>query len=664
MGYIGNPLDPWGAADPATAYGAAFEAMAASDAYDVLVLVHDFPYRSLPSEVATANEVTGALLAATAERSAILPVYVSLTSGEPPPETKALLDGTGHGAPLLRGATEAFRAIAEVADWEARHAARTEGGPWRTGWPALAADRTSYGTDPSAGRAAPRASIALSERESLAFLAAAGIAVTEAVAVSDAPTAVAAARRMGHAVALKLDAVGLVHKTELGGIALGLRGDDAVYSAALGLLETGRRHGLAVRGLLVEPMAPHGLELILGLRRDPQFGPAVVVGLGGTLTEVLDDVAIRLAPIDATAADAMLDDLRGARLLRGVRGRAPVDRAAVVTMLVALGQLGARPAGRPRGRSQPGHRDGRRRARGRRLGRPGGTPTMTADEPVLLTARTPWGVRLTLNRPAKLNALSGDLVRALTDAIDAAEADRDVRVIVIEGAGRAFSAGYDLTEEAEGGIGGPVQWRELLAADVAATLHVLDCSKPVIAQVHGYALAGGLELAMACDLIVAAEGTKLGEPEIRYGSAPVTLLMPYLIGQKKTRELLLTGDLIDAVEAERIGLDQPRRPSRPARGRGRRARRPPGPNPARGDGPDEANAQPGDGHGRVQAGGRGRARSRSDHQRRRHPRAARVGRDRPARWPQGGTRLARQALRRASRRGAAARLRWSRKGPR
>ena len=139
-------------------------------------------------------------------------------------------------------------------------------------------------------------------------------------------------------------------------------------------------------------------------------------------------------------------------------------------------------------------------------------------------------------------------------AIDAAAADPRVRVIVIEGAGRAFSAGYDLTEEAEGGTHGPVEWRELLAADVAATLRILDCPKPVIAQVHGYALAGGLELAMACDLVVAAEGTKLGEPEIRYGSAPVTLLMPYLIGQKKTRELLLTGDLIDAVEAERIGL--------------------------------------------------------------------------------------------------------------
>lgn len=179
---------------------------------------------------------------------------------------------------------------------------------------------------------------------------------------------------------------------------------------------------------------------------------------------------------------------------------------------------------------------------------------MTAEAPVLLTTVTPWGVRLTLNRPAKLNALSSELVEALDAAIAAATADPDVRVIVLEGAGRAFSSGYDLTEEAEGAITGPVAWRDALAVDVAATLRILDCPKPVVAQVHGYALAGGLELAMACDLVVAAEGTRFGEPEIRYGSAPVTLLMPYLVGQKKTRELLLTGDLIDAVEAERIGL--------------------------------------------------------------------------------------------------------------
>jgi len=160
-------------------------------------------------------------------------------------------------------------------------------------------------------------------------------------------------------------------------------------------------------------------------------------------------------------------------------------------------------------------------------------------------------VRLTLNRPAKLNAISRELREALTAAIDEAAADPEVRVIVIAGAGRAFCAGYDLSEEQPGDAWG---WREILAEDVAATLAIWRCPKPVIAQVHGYALAGGLELAMACDLVVAAEDAQVGEPEIRFGSAPVTLLMPYLVGQKKTRELLFTGDLVDGVEAARLGL--------------------------------------------------------------------------------------------------------------
>jgi enoyl-CoA hydratase len=176
---------------------------------------------------------------------------------------------------------------------------------------------------------------------------------------------------------------------------------------------------------------------------------------------------------------------------------------------------------------------------------------MTDTGPVLLREETAWGVRLILNRPAKLNAISAELRDALTDAIAAASADERVRVIAIAGAGRAFCSGYDLAEAAPPDAWA---WREVLGKDVAATLAIWSCPKPVIAQVHGYALAGGLELAMACDLIVAADDAQLGEPEIRFGSAPVTLLMPFLIGQKKTRELLLTGDLIGAVEAERIGL--------------------------------------------------------------------------------------------------------------
>ncbi len=143
MGYVGNPLDPWGAAEASIAYGACFRALAASGVYDVLAIVHDFPYRSLPSEVNTANEVTRELLAATADHPEILPVYVSLTSGEPSPETKLVLDTEGGGAPLLRGAVEAFTAIASLARWERRHGERQHTGPWRPGWPALAADRTT-----------------------------------------------------------------------------------------------------------------------------------------------------------------------------------------------------------------------------------------------------------------------------------------------------------------------------------------------------------------------------------------------------------------------------------------------------------------------------------------------------------------------------------------
>jgi acyl-CoA synthetase (NDP forming) len=340
MGYVGNPLDPWGAADPATAYGAAFEAMATSGAYDVLVLVHDFPYRSAPSEVATANDVTYQLLGATRDRPGILPVYVSLTSGEPPPETKAVLDGEGGGAPLLRGAVEAFRAIAAVTRWEAWRARRLAAGPWRPGWPVLAARRISFGADAPPPVPARR-SRTLPELESLALLGGAGLRVVAAERVPDAAGAVAAARRIGGDVALKLDAAGLAHKSDLGGVALGLGGDEAVRRAATSLLEIGRTHDLAVSGLLVEPMVAPGLELILGLRRDAQFGPVVLVGFGGTLAEVLDDVAIRLAPLDVDAALAMLGGLRGARLLGGVRGAGPIDRGAVAAMLVALGRLGA-----------------------------------------------------------------------------------------------------------------------------------------------------------------------------------------------------------------------------------------------------------------------------------------------------------------------------------
>jgi enoyl-CoA hydratase len=173
---------------------------------------------------------------------------------------------------------------------------------------------------------------------------------------------------------------------------------------------------------------------------------------------------------------------------------------------------------------------------------------------------------ITLDRPERLNTIVPPMPDEVQEAVGRAARDADVKVVVLRGAGRAFCGGYDFG-------GGFKHWGDALETDgrwdpgkdfVMATApehsptqklaSVWRCPKPVIAQVHGYALAGGLELAMACDLIVAAEDAQLGEPEIRFGSAPVTLLMPFLVGQKKTRELLFTGDLVDGREAERIGL--------------------------------------------------------------------------------------------------------------
>jgi enoyl-CoA hydratase len=176
------------------------------------------------------------------------------------------------------------------------------------------------------------------------------------------------------------------------------------------------------------------------------------------------------------------------------------------------------------------------------------------DQSVVLYERRGPAAWLTLNRPDKLNALSYELVRRLREAIRRAAEDDDVKVAVVSGAGRAFSAGFDLSEEAASRVEGADQWRRILAEDVDLTLELWSLQKPTIAAVRGWCLAGGCELAMACDLIVAAEDARFGEPEIRYGSGPVTLLMPYLLGQKKTNELLFTGDAVDAREAERIGL--------------------------------------------------------------------------------------------------------------
>jgi len=170
-----------------------------------------------------------------------------------------------------------------------------------------------------------------------------------------------------------------------------------------------------------------------------------------------------------------------------------------------------------------------------------------ADDPL------PHVRRLTLNRPEKRNALSNALRGDLFAALEAADRDSEVRVIVLRGAGKCFSSGYDLaglgplpfhTAGAQG------QWARHV---VEGCFRMWDMAKPIIAQVHGWCLAGGSELAFACDLVYVAEDAQIGYPAVRTMSPPDNQYHAWIMGMRAAMELMLTGDSISGLEAVRLG---------------------------------------------------------------------------------------------------------------
>ena len=176
-------------------------------------------------------------------------------------------------------------------------------------------------------------------------------------------------------------------------------------------------------------------------------------------------------------------------------------------------------------------------------------------EPVLLIEDVGRIRRLTMNRPKTLNALDSGLIESLSAALDDAASDDGVSVVVLRGAGRAFCAGYDLTEDASDAPMDSSAWHRVLRHDTLRMLELLDHPKPVIASVHSYCLAGGTDLMLACDLAVVADDSYFGYVDIRFGSGVVSMFLPWVVGVRKAKELLFTGeDRIPADEALRIGL--------------------------------------------------------------------------------------------------------------
>jgi enoyl-CoA hydratase len=173
------------------------------------------------------------------------------------------------------------------------------------------------------------------------------------------------------------------------------------------------------------------------------------------------------------------------------------------------------------------------------------------SENVIVETRDRVGL-IRLNRPQALNALNSALMRELAQAIDAFEADNNIGCIVIAGSDKAFVAGADIKEMAG------KTFTDAFLGDFIGTWHrVADARKPVVAAVAGFALGGGCELAMQCDVVIAADNAKFGQPEIKLGIIPGiggTQRLTHAVGKAKAMDLILTGRMMDAQEAERAGL--------------------------------------------------------------------------------------------------------------
>jgi len=179
------------------------------------------------------------------------------------------------------------------------------------------------------------------------------------------------------------------------------------------------------------------------------------------------------------------------------------------------------------------------------------SPILIVDDPA------PFVRRLTLNRPDKRNALSNALRGEIFAGLEAADRDAGVRVTIIRGAGTCFSAGYDLSREGAtqplpyDSAAGAGQWARHV---VEGCFRIWDLAKPVIAQVHGWCLAGGSELATACDLVYVADDARIGYPPVRMMSPPDNQFHAWLCGLRPAMEMMLTGDAIDGVRAVEVGF--------------------------------------------------------------------------------------------------------------
>ena len=370
FGDLGNPTDVRGSGAAGPEAGETLLPFLEDPETDVVVLL-------LAKSAVRAEDVATAESIIAAARQATKPLCVVWTgqripAGDVPwPLAHRLL--VEAGIPTFDQPGDCIRALRRVIDWRAaplapqpwgeRPASQTGGppGPSTLGGtpcqpsPAKPSLPQDWGSgdrqpDPASSRIGGRGAdspchpVTLSSCQSLALLADYGIQMIESEMVQTAEQAAAAARRLGYPVALKALSPDFSHKSDAGLVRLNLADDAAVERVAVELLQP--LFGHEREGLLVQRMASAGVEALVGVHEDAQFGPVMACGPGGIFVELLDEVALRLPPLNAEEARAIIEETRLGRLLAGVRGQPPADADALADLLVKLGRLAASEADR------------------------------------------------------------------------------------------------------------------------------------------------------------------------------------------------------------------------------------------------------------------------------------------------------------------------------
>jgi len=315
-----NPVDGTAGAIRTVGYGNLAKMTAASDEVDAVIAISSA--RNASRYVEEFDDM--AKIARETEKPIVFNSYTM-----PKPEGFEIIGRAGY--PLYTNMRNSAHVLACLADYRA----------FRETFLKVPEVRTTPEKPAMAGALLAQGGQTLTEYQSKQILKAYGVEIPEEILATDSSAAVDAAAAIGGPVALKVQSPDILHKTEAGAVALGLKGADAVRDGYDKVLAKARAYeaDAAIDGVLVQPMARSGREIILGVNRDDAFGPMLMVGLGGIYVEVMRDVVFAPAPVRAEEARAMLERLQGIALLHGVRGQPPADIDALVDLMVTVSWL-------------------------------------------------------------------------------------------------------------------------------------------------------------------------------------------------------------------------------------------------------------------------------------------------------------------------------------